>query len=248
MENNLNNPSNTENQEPVSKNNNVVISKKKWVKNVVLITTIVLVIAIGGLYFLGVKNSTSVDDVNTPEETIENSELITCTKETDPSEDCLILMRISWGDTYSFEKYRNEEYEFSTGYQKAYGDIVESSVFKYAKTEKGREATVYFSFKDFKNSSFASIDIYEKNWFYENTKIEEVYNECNIIGRRDYRIVWGKDQKDGYPFGTYLGENNNYVFVFGLSPQSCPAPAPFCSLSSSIRETIQYSFSILEDE
>ena len=180
-------------------------------------------------------------------------------------EDCKNeLSKISIMDDW--ETYWNEEFGFSVIFNKEYKNIWESKTHRFETDIDSRSlARIDFYFKDYPLHVFSWINIYKKEWFIENSEkriqykewsaenngtIEE-YNENKDKMKSEFirekgEIAWLNRDKDGYPLGTYIGENNNYVFILGIGPNACSATKLLCSLPA--MKTVMNSFQIIDSD
>ena len=170
-------------------------------------------------------------------------------------------------DISSWQTYQNDEYGFSVAFNEKHKNIWGSKTHHFDTNITGSLARTDFYFKNYPLHIFSSILIFDKKWFIKNSEKREQYQEWSAKNngtieeymeelnkgkmrsefiRRKGEIAWEKGEKDGYPMGTYIGENNNYVFVLGIAPNGCMATSSLCSLSS--RNKVYDSFSVFKNK
>ena len=147
-------------------------------------------------------------------------------------------------DTSNWQTYRNEEFGFGVVFDKEYKDIWKSKTTSY--TNEDILARTDFYFKDYQTHIFSNIRIYDSEWFHKNSLIEEEYAEEM---QENIKIAWkNKDKGLSNYLGTYLGENDNYVFTLGISPNGCNATESLCSLSLLSGKMIINSFFVIKND
>ena len=151
---------------------------------------------------------------------------------------------INQSDTSNWQTYRNEEFGFGVVFDEEYKNIWESKTINY--TNEDILARTDFYFKNHQTHIFSNIRIYDSEWFHKNSLIEEEYAEEM---QKNIKIAWkNKDKGLSNYLGTYLGENDDYVFTLGISPNGCNATEFLCSLSSLSGKMIVNSFFVIEND
>jgi len=147
-------------------------------------------------------------------------------------------------DTSDWQTYRNDEFGFGVVFDEEYKNIWESKTTSY--TNENILARTDFYFKDYQTHIFSNIRIYDSEWFHKNSLIEEEYAEEM---QKNIKIAWkNKDKGLANYLGTYLGENDDYVFTLGVGPNGCNATESLCSLSLLSGKMIIYSFFVTEND
>ncbi len=212
-----------------------------------LILAVVLIVCVGAVMglmgYVLTKKQVEVEapEVKTPDEIVEDK-------------------------TDDWQTYRNEEFGFSITFNEEYKDIWESETHHFNADMNSRSlARTDFYFKDYPLHIFSTVIVYEKEWFVENNEKRVQYKEWSAKNngtieeynkirdemksefiREKGEIAWLKGDSDGYPLGTYLGENNDYVFILGIGPNGCMATELLCSLP--IRKITMDSFQIIDTD
>ncbi len=213
-------------------------SMPKLILAVVLIVCVGAVIGLMGYALIKKPTRVEAPEVKTPDEIVEI-------------------------DTSDWQTYRNEEFGFSVTFDGECKNIWESKTTNY--TDGNILARTDFYFKDYPLHIFSTVIVYEKEWFIENGEKRVQYKEWSAKNngtieeynkirdemksefvREKGEIVWLKGDSDGYPLGTYLEENNDYVFVLGIGPNGCMATELLCSLP--IRKMTMDSFQIIDTD
>ena len=148
-------------------------------------------------------------------------------------------------DTSDWQTYRNEEFGFGVVFDEEYKNIWESKTTSYKNEDILARTDFYF--KDYQTHIFSNIRIYDSEWFYKNSLVEEEYYDEET--QKNIKIIWkNKDEGLSNYLGTYLGENDDYVFTLGISPNGCNATESLCSLSLLSGKMIVNSFFVIEND